>query len=202
MRNSSKKNTEQDTRRRIAEDVRDIMRSRSSYDDEEGPSLIPGLEDSGIGSIHLHEEALADEFEEDARFERALEEMDDEYDEYDDYDDEEDQEEELPEPEEEFDARDLTEEEIRNLKPVGRGPYLFISWAFVLIFVLLAGQMVYFNLYQKDAILDSPYNKRQNTLSDHVRRGKIISSDGSVLAYSETDDEGKCCEIKIIYRLN
>ena len=71
-----------------------------------------------------------------------------------------------------------------------RGPYLFISIAFSLIFLLLIGHLVYFNLRMKDRILNSPYNKRQSAQANLVRRGSIVSIDGVTLARTETDDEG------------
>lgn len=72
----------------------------------------------------------------------------------------------------------------------GRGPYLFISCVFFVLFLLLAGQIVYFNLKLKDSILNSPYNRRQSALADYVVRGEIRSRDGAVLAKTETDSEG------------
>ena len=72
----------------------------------------------------------------------------------------------------------------------GRGPYLFISYAFMLLFLLLLGQIVYFNLKLKDGILNSPYNRRQNALAEYITRGEIRSHDGAVLAKTVTDEEG------------
>ena len=72
-----------------------------------------------------------------------------------------------------------------------RGPYLFISIAFGLIFLLLIVHLIYFNLEMKDDILNSPYNKRQNLQSEHVVRGRILSADGATLAVTKTNDEGE-----------
>lgn len=179
------------------------MRERKMIQDEEGPSLFPGMEELGIGSIRRMEERKADEFEEDARFERALLDYDDDsYD--DDSDNDGDYDEDYEEPESVsrkgkvldreserlIDGRELTAEDLKNLRPVGRGPYLFISCTFILLFLLLIGQAVYFNLYQKDAILDSPYNRRQNSLSDSIIRGRILSEDGEALAYTYSGEDG------------
>ena len=172
------------------------MRERKLVQEEEGPTLFPGMEELGIGSIRRNEERLADEFEEDARFERALEEYDDDPDD-EFYDDEDEQESSLHagmildrESEQLIDGKELTAEDLKNLRPVGRGPYLFISCTFILLFLLLIGQAVYFNLYQKDEILNSPYNRRQNSLSESIIRGKILSEDGEVLAYTYSDEDG------------
>ena len=72
----------------------------------------------------------------------------------------------------------------------GRGPYLFISIFFALIFVLLMGHLVHFNIYEKDSILNSPYNRRQNAQADRVVRGSIKSIDGATLAYTEVYEDG------------
>ena len=68
--------------------------------------------------------------------------------------------------------------------------YLVISYAFVLIFLALIGWVVYFNLELKDGILESPYNKRQDSQAEYVIRGPIKSSDGQVLAETEVDSLG------------
>lgn len=82
------------------------------------------------------------------------------------------------------------DEERKKKKKRARGPYLFISWAFAILFFLLIFQMFYFNIYMNDEISDSPYNRRQSSASSTVIRGDIVSSDGQVLATTEVDDEG------------
>lgn len=69
-------------------------------------------------------------------------------------------------------------------------PYQIISWAFIAIFILLMGNLVYFNVYEKDSILSSPYNKRQDALAKFVLRGPIKSSDGQTLAYTQENADG------------
>ena len=69
-------------------------------------------------------------------------------------------------------------------------PYLFVSYAFLLIFFLLIGNLVYFNIRERDAILASPYNHRQDDLAATVRRGSILASDGQELAYTSADELG------------
>lgn len=68
--------------------------------------------------------------------------------------------------------------------------YVFVSYAFVAIFLLLIGHMIYFNIFLKDDIMNSPYNKRQNSAAQYVIRGNIESEDGDVLARTDTDSEG------------
>ena len=50
--------------------------------------------------------------------------------------------------------------------------------------------MVYFNVEKREDVISSPYNTRQNQLADRITRGKILSSDGQTLAYTEIDGEG------------
>lgn len=46
----------------------------------------------------------------------------------------------------------------------------------------LIGYLIYFNTIKSDDFINSPYNTRQDTFADRVVRGKIMSSDGEVLA--------------------
>ncbi len=71
-----------------------------------------------------------------------------------------------------------------------RVPFLFVSYAFVAIFVALIVYIGYFNVRLRDDILNSPYNRRQNDNAVYVVRGDILASDGTVLATTELDDDG------------
>ena len=68
--------------------------------------------------------------------------------------------------------------------------YTFVSVFFVLIFLGLAGYLVYFNTVKSDSFINSPYNTRQDTFADRVVRGSIISSDGEVLAQTNVSEDG------------
>ena len=61
-------------------------------------------------------------------------------------------------------------------------PYAFISYAFVLIFLSLIIYLVYFNIYRRDDVQNSSYNRRQDTQARYVVRGSILSADGTTLA--------------------
>ena len=54
----------------------------------------------------------------------------------------------------------------------------------------LIGYLIYFNAVKSDGFINSPYNTRQDTFADRVVRGKIMSSDGEILAETEVDDDG------------
>lgn len=65
-----------------------------------------------------------------------------------------------------------------------------ISAAFALIFAAMAVFMVYFLVFQSGSTINNSYNKRSSALKETIVRGSILSSDGDVLAYTDTDSEG------------
>ena len=68
--------------------------------------------------------------------------------------------------------------------------YTFVSVFFVLIFLGLAGYLVYFNAVKSDSFINSPYNTRQDTFADRVVSGSIMSSDGEILAQTNVSEDG------------
>lgn len=68
--------------------------------------------------------------------------------------------------------------------------YAFVSYFFVLIFISLIGYVIYFNAVKSEDFINSPYNTRQDTFSDRVVRGNIVSSDGEVLATTVVSEDG------------
>lgn len=79
----------------------------------------------------------------------------------------------------------------RKRKRRGGKIYAFVSYAFVAIFLLLIGHMIYFNLYEREDIVNSPYNKRLSSAEEYVIRGDIKASDGTTLATTKKDSSGK-----------
>lgn len=64
--------------------------------------------------------------------------------------------------------------------------YTIIAYCFVGIFLALIGYLVYFNVELRDEYANSPYNsKRQGTYQERVTKGKILASDGDILASTE-----------------
>lgn len=59
------------------------------------------------------------------------------------------------------------------------------------VFAGLIGYLIYFNATQAEHIINNPYNKRQDVLANKTIRGSILASDGTVLATTITDAEGK-----------
>lgn len=68
--------------------------------------------------------------------------------------------------------------------------YGFVSAFFVIIFLGLIGYLIYFNGVKSETFINSPYNTRQDTFSDRVVRGEILSSDGEVLARTDVYEDG------------
>lgn len=54
----------------------------------------------------------------------------------------------------------------------------------------LIGYLIYFNTFKSDDFINSPYNTRQDTFSDRVVRGNIVSSDGEILAQTIVSEDG------------
>lgn len=54
----------------------------------------------------------------------------------------------------------------------------------------LIGYLIYFNAFKSEDFINSPYNTRQDTFSDRVVRGNIVSSDGELLAQTIVSEDG------------
>lgn len=67
---------------------------------------------------------------------------------------------------------------------------LSIVYIFVGLFILMMVYFSYFLLVKSKDVVNSTYNLRHDVLAKRVIRGKILSSDGLVLAETVTDDEG------------
>ncbi len=64
-----------------------------------------------------------------------------------------------------------------------------ITYVFVGLFVLLVCNFAYFNAFQSKNIINNSYNKRQDLFSKNVIRGKILASNGEVLAETIVNDD-------------
>ena len=65
-----------------------------------------------------------------------------------------------------------------------------VTYIFMLLFVLMAGYVIWFLSGDTDRILNNPYNKRQELLAERVTKGNILSDKGKVLAKTVTDKNG------------
>lgn len=65
-----------------------------------------------------------------------------------------------------------------------------VTYIFVTLFMFMIGYLVYFNVVESKDVINSPYNVRQDLLADRVVRGKILDSNGEVLAQTVTSEDG------------
>ncbi|MGN0435600.1 MAG: peptidoglycan D,D-transpeptidase FtsI family protein [Wujia sp.] len=69
-------------------------------------------------------------------------------------------------------------------------PILVTTYMMVFVFVGLIGYVIYFMQFKAETVIANSRNIRQDSFSDVVERGDIITSDGVVIAESVTDEEG------------
>ncbi len=86
-------------------------------------------------------------------------------------------------------------EEKTKKKKIRSYPILILSGFYVLLFTAM---LVYISVYSYDnrqELMDNSYNTRQQILLNQNSRGRILSRNGDVLAYSESDENGR--EVRI-----
>lgn len=85
--------------------------------------------------------------------------------------------------------QDLASEEANSGKRQNR-EMAVVTYIVMVLFLVMAGYLVYFMLHDSDTILNNSYNKRQDLLAKRVTKGSILSADGKVLAETVTDKKG------------
>ena len=70
---------------------------------------------------------------------------------------------------------------------------LRITYGIALLFLALILYVGYFIQIQGPEVINNSYNARLDRFSDRVHRGKILASDGTVLAHNEEDEDGMSC---------
>lgn len=65
-----------------------------------------------------------------------------------------------------------------------------VSYVMLLLLFLVIGYFVYFNAALGRGVVNNVHNSRLSKIAESVSRGEILSADGEVLAYTDTDDEG------------
>lgn len=79
----------------------------------------------------------------------------------------------------------------RRGKKLKTNRYMFqTSVIVVALFIALIGYAVKFTIKDSDKVSESSYNKRNSSLSEQTRRGKILSANKKILAYSENNEAG------------
>lgn len=73
----------------------------------------------------------------------------------------------------------------------GNRQVIAVAYCVVLVFLAMIGYLVRFMVQDSSEVINNPANKRQELLAKRVVRGDIVSSDGKVLATTETDKNGK-----------
>ncbi len=68
--------------------------------------------------------------------------------------------------------------------------FAVVKYFFVGLFLLLIGNVCYFQIFKAEQTINNAYNKRQHTFSETVVRGTIYSADGKVLAQTIVDESG------------
>ncbi len=68
---------------------------------------------------------------------------------------------------------------------------MLVTWGFTLLFLLMAGYIAYYSVTHQQELINNSYNGRQKMLLAQNRRGTIYSQDGTILAQTVVDEEGK-----------
>ena len=67
---------------------------------------------------------------------------------------------------------------------------VIVTYVFGFLFLLLAGYLIYLNVAKRDEINSNVYNTKQDTRTDAVIRGSIVTEEGAVLAVTNVDENG------------
>ncbi len=70
-------------------------------------------------------------------------------------------------------------------------PIIALSVFYVALFGIMLGYISYYSYSNRQTLMDNSFNTRQQILLKQNSRGKILSRDGDVLAYSEVGENGK-----------
>ena len=82
-------------------------------------------------------------------------------------------------------------EDIKPKKKIRSYPIIVLSCFYVLVFISMLAYISYYSYSNRQTLMDNSYNTRQQILLKQNSRGKILSRDGDLLAYSEVNEEGK-----------
>lgn len=69
--------------------------------------------------------------------------------------------------------------------------YNVVTYFFITIFVAMIMYLVYFLAVESEDFINNEYNSLQTLFEEDVEKGKIVTSDGVVIAETITDKEGK-----------
>lgn len=83
---------------------------------------------------------------------------------------------------------DIVEGSKKGLKKSGK--HNIISFIFVGLFAIMIIYLCMFNIKDAKNVINNPYNKRVDNQAEKVVRGDIYSADGTLLATTDTDENG------------
>ena len=66
-----------------------------------------------------------------------------------------------------------------------------VTYLFMILFLVMAGFLIYFVAHDSDQVLNNSANKRQELLAKRVVKGSILSDKGKVLAETKTNKNGE-----------
>lgn len=84
----------------------------------------------------------------------------------------------------------MQENEERNNHKRQNREMAVVTYIVMILFLVMAGYIVYFVVHDSDTVLNNSYNKRQDLLAKRVTKGSILSDNGKVLAKTVVDEEG------------
>ena len=93
----------------------------------------------------------------------------------------------LPKKLAEFLEREHNKEEKNKKK---NRPIVFVTYIMVLVFMAMFGFIIYYVVHDSEATISNTANRRQDSMSEFVIRGDIVTEDGEVIATTNVDDEG------------
>jgi cell division protein FtsI/penicillin-binding protein 2 len=90
------------------------------------------------------------------------------------------------------DRREANREDRQRAKKerVRNKEFARVTYTFVTLFLVMMGYIVYFHLTESKDFIRSPYNQRQDSLADRIKRGRILDKNGRVLAETVTGKGG------------
>ena len=83
------------------------------------------------------------------------------------------------------------EKEKARRNKIKNRPIVFSTYLMVLVFLCMFGYIVYYMSNKAERTVANASNQRQDSFADFVKRGDIITSDGTVVATTEVSEDGK-----------
>ncbi len=70
-------------------------------------------------------------------------------------------------------------------------PFAIIAYVFIGLFLAMIAYFAYFQIVKSESFINNSYNTRLDTFAERVRRGTIVSNDGTILAQTVVDKNGE-----------